>query len=169
MGRRLTRDRPSENFAATASTSLFAIQWGGTAAEFSDEFYNSEVPANMCRLANTHSRMGNHQLALPLHQEALGVQSRLLDTDDVGVLLSRGDLANCHAQMGDHRLALPIYMDVLERERRVLGSEHPYTLTDAGNCAETLCTLGDHAAAVPLFREAVAGMAALHGDESPGR
>jgi hypothetical protein len=87
-------------------------------------------------------------------------------------MISCGDLALCHTLpsygMGDHQPALSIYMDVLERERRVLGNEHPNTLTDVGNCAETLCKLGDHATAVPLFREAVAGMAAVLGDESVG-
>jgi tetratricopeptide (TPR) repeat protein len=128
---------------------------------------DNEVPlANcLCRLACTHVGMGNHQLALPLIQEAVEVLSRLLDADDSQVLIARGDLAYCHAQMGDHPLALPMYVDVLERERRVLGNEHPNTLTDVGNCAETLCLLGDHAAAAPLFREVVAGMAASRGDE----
>ena len=122
--------------------------------------------ANISSLASTYDSMGNYKLALPLYQEAVEVHSRVLDADYVDLLMSRNNLASCHGTMGNYQLALPIYMDVLQRGRRVLGNEHPHTLTVAGNCAQTLCQLGDHTAAAPLFQEAVAGMAAVHSDES---
>jgi tetratricopeptide (TPR) repeat protein len=134
--------------------------------ELEPKFYETrEVPHQLCSLARTHDSLGNHQLALPLYQEAVEILSKVLDADAQDLLIARNNLANCHSQMGDHQLALTIYMDVLKRERRVLGNAHPHTLTNVGNCAETLCQLGDHAAAAPLFQEAVAGMTAVRGGE----
>ena len=89
--------------------------------------------------------------AIPLFEQTLAVQQRLLGPDDPDTLTSQNNLASAYQDAGQTADAIQLYKLTLEVRERLLGADHPSTLNSRGNLAAAYQDAGRADEAIPLL------------------
>jgi tetratricopeptide (TPR) repeat protein/predicted Ser/Thr protein kinase len=110
---------------------------------------------------------GRSQEAIPLLEQALAIQERLVGPQDLRLLPYLRGLGNAHFTRGDVRGAQALYRRELALAEQTYGPQHPDVARVAGNLGTTHASLGDLDAALPLFERALAIDEATLGPEHP--
>ncbi len=79
--------------------------------------------------------MGDFGRAIPLYEETLTDQLRVLGPNHPDTLVSKNNLAYAYESVGDFGRAIPLYEETLTDQLGVLGPDHPDTLTSKNNLA----------------------------------
>jgi tetratricopeptide (TPR) repeat protein len=71
--------------------------------------------------------MGEYDRALPLYEECLAKQKRVLGDEHPDTLTSLNNLAGLFRNKGEYDRVLPFFEECLAKSKRVLGDDHPRT------------------------------------------
>ncbi|MDP1563453.1 MAG: tetratricopeptide repeat protein [Pirellulaceae bacterium] len=110
---------------------------------------------------------GKRLEALPLLEEALAIQSKVLGKEHPDYANSLNNLAILQHYMGRYELALPLFEESLDITHKFLGKEHPEYATGLNNLALLHQKMGAHEQALPLLEESLAIKAKVLGKEHP--
>ncbi len=94
---------------------------------------------------------------LPILEQALEKQKRILGLDHPDTLKTMNNLAATYQAAGKYELALPLLEETLLKLKARLGPDHYYTLSSMHNLAFAYQASGRQNDAEPLFREALVG------------
>ena len=105
--------------------------------------------------------------AIPLYEQTLADQQRVLGADHPQTLASRNNLAGAYQAAGDLGRAIPLYEQTLADSARVLGADHPDTLASRNNLAGAYQAAGDLGRAIPLYEQTLADRERVLGADHP--
>ena len=83
--------------------------------------------------AHQYLQEGRDDLAIPLFEEVLAHQLRVLGAGHPDTIASRNNLASAYYAAGRLGEAIPLFEKVLADSARVLGPDHPDTLASRRN------------------------------------
>jgi tetratricopeptide (TPR) repeat protein len=98
---------------------------------------------------------GKFTEAIPLEQEVVQVQQRLLGNASSRLATSLNDLALLNLAQGDYARAKPLFRQALEIRKKVLGENHPDYAASLNELAMLCHARGDYVGAEALFRQAM--------------
>ncbi len=116
-----------------------------------NEAIHVDASAALGNLALAHEAVGDHEMALAVHQRALVAKEAR--GDRVGAARTMSNIGNIYEVLGDHRKALSIYERALAEERAT-GDRSGAALT-LGNMGIAYDSIGEFAKAADSARHAV--------------
>jgi eukaryotic-like serine/threonine-protein kinase len=125
-----------------------------------------ELKAEMLTvLGRTYQRLGVHDKAQPLLEEALALGRSTLGPEHASVAQTLNDLGVLHREKGDAKAAEPLLAQSLALRRQLLGAEHPDVAVTLVELGRVYSSLSSPERAEPLFREALALRRKVLGEE----
>jgi tetratricopeptide (TPR) repeat protein len=121
----------------------------------------------MHALAGIFKDKGDYDRALPMFEECLAKNKRVLGEDHPNTLASLTCLAILFSSKGDYDRALPMFEECLAKNKRVFGEDHPHTLSSLNHLANLFSAKGDHGRALPLYEECLAKTKRVLGEDHP--
>ena len=123
--------------------------------------------ASLNSLAASFFNKGEFDRALPLLEECLAQNKRVLGDDHPRTLESLNNLAQLFLHKREYDRALPMYEECLAKRKRVLGEDHPETLKSLNSLAASLYLKDEYDRALPLLEECLAQSKRVLGDDHP--
>jgi tetratricopeptide (TPR) repeat protein len=128
-------ERKSPNYMSKSRarfTSVKACSWGPHGMRVSPALsFCSHQPCltltSLNNLAFIFDSKGEYDRALPLYEECLVKQKRVLGDEHPDTLTSLNNVAVSFNNKGEYDRALPLLEECLAKKKRVLGDEHPNT------------------------------------------
>ena len=125
-----------------------------------------ELQAEMFTVVGrTYERLGIHERALPLLEQALDIGRRNLGSQHVRVAQSLNDLGVLHRRAGNPTAAEPLIRESLATRRALLGNEHQDVAVTLVELARVLKDRGRVAESEAPIRESLAIRLKVFGDE----
>ncbi|NAS20074.1 tetratricopeptide repeat protein [Herbidospora sp. NEAU-GS84] len=155
-------------WAARAAVEMLLEQ---TAALYALTATLGELPERLlflrARCADYLEDLADLARAIPLYEQTLADQQRVLGGDHPDTLTSRNNLAYTYQEAGDLGRAIPLFEQTLADRVRGLGGDHPDTLTSRNNLARAYQEAGDLGRAIPLFEQNLADSERVMGGDHP--
>ena len=130
-----------------------------------------EQPEMQARLQDTigtvYTNLGVYKAALPLLEQSVATQRRVLGWDHSETLAAVNHLANAYWYLGKSSQAEPLYGDLVERRRRTLGETHPDTLRANFDLASLYMLQKRWDVAEPLIRSTLESQKRVLGESHP--
>ena len=125
-----------------------------------------ELQAEMLTvMGRVYQRLGVHDKAQPLLEEALGIGRRVVGPEHERVAQSLNDLGVLLREKGDYAAASPMLEEALGMRRRLLGEEHEDVAVTLVELGRVYSDQGLGGRAEPLFREALTIRRKVFGEE----
>lgn len=137
-----TKSLPLLTRAANASERLFG-------EDKTTAFY-------LMHLGLSHSKLAQHDEALPLQKRTLSIYESALGPDHPDTAYALLALASTYSGMGQHQEALPLQQRALSICENALGPKHFRTGVSLNNLSETFRALARYKDALPLQQRSVA-------------
>ena len=124
-----------------------------------------------CRMTNAlailFKNKGEYNRALPLYEECLARQKRVLGDDHPDTLTSLNGLASFFNYKHEYDRALPLHEECLTKRKRILGDDHPDTLASLSDLAFLFTKMGKCDSALSLYEQCLSASKRVLGDEHP--
>jgi CHAT domain-containing protein/Tfp pilus assembly protein PilF len=101
------------------------------------------------------NQQGRYAEAIPLAQQALEIEERILGAHHPDVATVLNNLALLYQKQGNYTQAEPLFQRALSIYEAALGANHPLVATALNNLAELYQGQGKYAQAEPLFQHAL--------------
>ena len=123
--------------------------------------------ASRNNLAGAYRKAGRLDEAIPLYEQTLKDNTRILGHHHPDPLLTRNNLAGAYRKAGRLDEAIPLYEQTLKDFVILLGTNHPLTLTTQNNLANAYCDAGRLDEAIPLFEQTLKDRSRTLGPNHP--
>ena len=161
----LTEADPYEAHATKEPTVRGLLDAGAARIE-RDLAGQPELQAEMLTvMGRVYQRLGVHDKALPLLEEALAVGRRVLGPEHEQLAQSLNDLGVLLDAKGDYAAAAPMLEQALGMRRKLLGNEHKDVAVTLVELGRVYSDQGFDGRAEPLFRESLAIRKKVLGEE----
>ena len=117
--------------------------------------HSLEVADVIFRRGELERLAARYSEAIPLFDQALAVQRKLLDPAHPNLLASLQNQAICMAYVGEASQAIPLYQEVYEKQKKRLGPRHPEVANTATMLSTAYALKGDLTTALAFETEAL--------------
>ena len=115
-----------------------------------------EFSCNLLKLAQLYEASEQDEMAVPLYERILKIDSVILGEDHLETIADTTRLAELYERTGREAHAAELYKKVLDNCRETLGDRHPKTAIGINQLAYVYRLMGDYEMALPLYKEALA-------------
>jgi tetratricopeptide (TPR) repeat protein len=105
--------------------------------------------------------------AIPLFEQVLAAEERVLGPDHPDTMISRGNLGNAYSLAGRHAEAIPLFEQALAAKERAQGPDHVDTMGARNNLALAYRKVGRLGEAISLLERALAAEERVLGPDHP--
>lgn len=114
-----------------------------------------EFACNLLELAQLYEASEQDEMAVPLYERILKIDSVVLGEDHLETIANTARLAELYERTGREACAAELYKKVLKNCRETLGDRHPETARCLNPLAYVYRLMGDYEMALPLYEEAL--------------
>ena len=129
---------------------------------------NLELKANLLNdLAYTSSALGDVELVLANHMQALQIRRDLFGKQHTDIATSLTNVGHWYGEQGDLQRALEYSEQALAMRRELFGNQHPAIATPLNNVGQWYGKRGDLQRALEYSEQALAMQRELFGEQHP--